>query len=146
MYFVFITTLTNEIIGLLPITFVQGGFIVSHPELTLAGHLEQQSCIALAFAIGNFVLYYLGKFGSVPILRIFKKYKLFENDSKPLRANFFWIFLMRSIPFFPAKHVSIGLGIIRYNIFLFFLSSLAGIFVRGMILVYLFKLGIKIHL
>ncbi|MBC7766567.1 VTT domain-containing protein [Arenimonas sp.] len=144
MYTIFFTTLTNEIIGLLPITFIQASYIFVNSNIKLYEQISTQLIIALAFSIGNFSLYFLGKYGSVPFLKIFRKYKFFSrNKQMDFEAKFWMIILMRAIPFFPAKHISIALGVIRYNVVLFFISSLIGIFLRGMILVFLFELGFK---
>lgn len=146
MYTLFLTTLTNEIIGLLPITVIQIGYLTIN-HLNTAEVVWSQVVISLAFAIGNFVLYFLGKYGSIPLLKIFNKYKLFSSNKDYYQINspkFYWIIVMRAIPFFPAKHVSIGLGVLKYNIPLFFISSWVGIFIRGMILYFLFKIGIML--
>ncbi len=146
MYLLFITTLINEFTGLLPITIIQGGYIIINPSINLQNHIYAQIIISLAFAVGNFVLYFLGKYGSIPLLKIFKRFKLFSHRKSDInvKPKFYWILLMRSIPFFPAKHVSIGLGALKYSMTLFFISSWVGIFIRGMILVFLFKIGIMI--
>lgn len=146
MYTLFATTLINEITGLLPITLIQGGYILIHSNINLSDQTLAQLVISLAFALGNFVLYFLGKYGSIPLLKFFKKYRLFsKNKSDSVTVpKFYWIILMRAIPFFPAKHVSIGLGALNYNLFLFFISSWLGIFIRGLILIFLFKIGIMI--
>ncbi len=147
MLTIFITTLINEITGLLPITIIQIGYIGTHLDLNtnLQIHIFAQIIISLAFAMGNFVLYFLGKYGSIPLLKFFKKYEILKiNKDIVVRTNFYWILLMRAIPFFPAKHVSIGLGVLKYNKFLFFISSWIGIFIRGLILLFLFKIGIML--
>jgi membrane protein YqaA with SNARE-associated domain len=142
---IFITTLINELIGIMPISLMQSSYILIYYNFDIYKNIQIQILIALAFAIGSFVLYFIGKYGSIPFLAFFQKYKIFEkmNHKKRLniRANFFWIILMRAIPFFPAKYVSIGLGVLKYNIFLFFISSWIGIFFRGMIIFYFFKIS-----
>jgi membrane protein DedA with SNARE-associated domain len=143
MYLVFLAAISNEIIGLLPITVIQGGYLYAYANAALYQQVVVQAVIALAFATGNFGLYFLGKYGSVPILKFFKKYRLLpKEDSVKIVAKFHWILLMRAIPFFPAKHVSVALGAMRYDKALFFTSSLIGIFLRGLILLLLFRYGL----
>lgn len=136
MYTIFLTTIINEITGLLPITAIQIGYALIDQSML------NQIIIAFAFSVGSLTSYFIGKYGGIPLLIFFNRKKAIPKKGPEVRANFFWILIMRAIPFFPAKYVSIGLGILKYNLILFFISSFIGILLRGMIIVYLYKIGL----
>ena len=139
MLTIFLTSLTNEIVGLIPITLVQSAYILKGSHI-FYDQIIIQGILALAFSFGALLMYAVGRYAGLTILKSLHKFYTKKTTSIApdiIQAKFGYIVLCRAIPFFPAKQTSVALGILKYNIFLFFISSFIGIWIRGIIMFFI---------
>lgn len=145
---VFLASVTEEVIAPIPSALIMtmSGFIFVPEGISLVSISKLVFIVALPAALGvtlgSYTIYFIARFGGRLVIERFGKYvglyladiEKMEQKMSGTRRDEYIISLARVMPFVPSVAVSAFCGIIEMNIFKYFYITLAGTFVRGLIL------------
>lgn len=145
---VFLASVVEEVIAPIPsalIMTMSGFLLVSGPvSLSSIGTLVFKVAIPAAFGVtlGSYFIYFLARYGGESIIERFGKYiGLYRSDIERMQNHIYGsrkdealIMLARIVPFVPSVAISAFCGILKMDIFKYFIVSFIGIFFRGLIL------------
>ena len=152
----FVVSLVNELISVLPYTVVLSGqlvFLNSHLSLAVFTHLFVFVAIpvGLGSAVGTLPVYALAYFGGKPAIDKFQKYLRFsweDVEKVNLRFRGAWyddiVFIaLRCIPLLPYLPVNAAAGILRMRLVPYLILTAIGATIRMMIMFMFVGLGIE---
>ncbi len=145
---VFLASVTEEVIAPIPSALIMtmSGFIFVPEGISIISISKLVFIVALPAALGvtlgSYTIYFIARFGGRLVIERFGKYvglyladiEKMEQKMSGTRRDEYIISLARVMPFVPSVAVSAFCGIIEMNIFKYFYITLAGTFVRGLIL------------
>lgn len=145
---VFIASVFEEVFAPIPSALIMtmSGFIFVKGDPSLSNILILLFKVALPAAlgvtIGSYFIFYIAKYGGEIVINKFGKYiGLYWSDIVKLRESLggtnrdeLVIMIARIIPVVPSVAISAFCGILNMNVFKYFIITLVGVFVRGILL------------
>lgn len=145
---VFLASVIEEVLAPIPSALIMtmSGFIFVPEGFSLTSVSKLIFTVAIPASIGvtlgSYFVYFISRFGGRLIIEKFGKYVgLYVSDIEKLEQKMsgtkkdeLFIGLARVIPIVPSVAISAFCGIIEMNVFKYFYLTLAGTFVRGLIL------------
>lgn len=145
---VFLASVIEEVFAPIPSALIMtmSGFIFVPEGISLVSISKLVFIVALPAALGvtlgSYTIYFIARFGGRLVIERFGKYvglylsdiEKMEQKMSGTRKDEYMIAIARVMPFVPSVAVSAFCGIIEMNVFKYFYITLAGTFVRGLIL------------
>lgn len=145
---VFLASVIEEVLAPIPSALIMtmSGFIFVPEGFSFSSILKLVFTVALPAAfgvtLGSYFVYFISRFGGRLVIEKFGKYfGLYLSDIEKLEQKMsgtskdeLVIGIARVIPVVPSVAISAFCGIIEMNVFKYFYITLAGTFVRGLIL------------